>query len=222
MEGTFSVIARTLLWASGSTLLVLIPATALAYLLARKEFPGKHLIATLCTLPLVLPPTAVGYLLLLLLADNGLLGVNRIGFDLQILFTWKAVILASAVMSFPLVVRTARLSFANVDPRLETMSRSLGYGWGQTMFKVTLPLAYRGLLAAAILGFTRALGEFGATVMIAGNLGGRTSTLSASIYSAQQSGDRSHAHLLVALALLIGFAAVFASERFAPKDKSLS
>jgi molybdate transport system permease protein len=212
MGNTLQVVANSLLWASLSTLLILLPATALAYLLARQEFRGKQVLATLVSLPLVLPPTAVGYLLLRLLADSGPLGREVLGLDLNILFTWKAILVACSVMSFPLLVRTARVSFEAVNPRLEAMGRTLGYGPVRCFYKITLPLAGRGLCAAIILGFTRALGEFGATVILAGNIPGRTQTLASAIYSAQQSGNEAHANLLVLVALGVGFAAVFTAE----------
>ena len=170
MNTVTEILLPTLLWAALATLVVAAPGTVLAYLLARRSFPGKKLVSTLVSLPLVLPPTAVGYLLLKLLADAGPLGREALGFDPDILLTWRAVVLACAVMAFPLYVRTARVSFEAVDPRLEDLARTLGYRRATVWATVTLPLAARGLAAAGILAFTRALGEFGATVMIAGNI----------------------------------------------------
>lgn len=212
MNPTVQIILHTIGWASLATLLVLLVSLPLAYLLARKDFRGKRTLATLTSLPLVLPPTAVGYLLLRLLADDGWLGRDVLGFDLRILLTWKAVVLACSIMSLPLVLRTARVGFEAVDPRLEGMARTLGRGRLAAFFTVTLPLAKRPLIAAAILGFTRAMGEFGATVIVAGNIPGRTQTLSSAIYSAQQSGMDQRADLLVLTALIIGFAAIFTTE----------
>jgi len=212
MTDLVDTVARTALWSSLSTLLVLIPAIPLAYLLARKEFPGRRLLSTLTSLPMVLPPTAVGFLLLQILADRGPLGRDALGLDLDILFTWKAVIIACAVMSSPLIIRTARVSFEGVDPKLEAMARTLGYGALKTFCWITLPLAGRGLLAAAILGFSRSLGEFGATIMIAGNIPGKTQTLSTAIFSAQQSGRDGLAIGLVIIALAVGFVAIFSTE----------
>ena len=210
-----SVVSSTLLWASLSTLLVMLPATALAYLLARHDFRAKQTLASLISLPLVLPPTAVGYLLLRTFADNGPLGREVLGLDLNILFTWKAILIACSVMSFQLVVRTARVSFEAVDPRLEAMARTLGYPPWLCFLKVSLPLAARGLVAALILGFTRCMGEFGATVILAGNIPGRTQTLASAIYSAQQSGNEARANLLLIVALSVGFIAVFTAESLA-------
>ena len=171
------------------------------------------MLSTLVGLPLVLPPTAVGFLLLELLAYHGPLGPDRLGFDLGILLTWKGAVLASAVMASPIVVRTARVAFEGVDPRLEAMARTLGEPPSRVFRRITLPLAHRGLLAAAILGFTRAVGEFGATVIVAGNIPGRTQTLASALYSAQQTGNVEEARWLLALALALGFVAILASER---------
>jgi len=207
-----SIVFQTLLWASLATLLVAIPGIPLAFALARFHFPGKLLVSTLAGLPMVLPPTAVGFLLLSLLADRGLLGREVIGFDLNILLTWKAVVLACSVMSAPLVIRTAQVAFGEVNPRLESMSRTLGNGRIRTFFQVTLPLASRGLAAALILGFTRSLGEFGATIMVAGNIPGQTRTIASAIFSAQQSGQEDQARLLVILAVTVGFCSIFLTE----------
>ncbi|MFW5874009.1 MAG: molybdate ABC transporter permease subunit [Verrucomicrobiota bacterium] len=212
MPSVPEIAASTVLWATLATTLVMVPGLPLAYLLARREFRGKRTLSTLVSMPLVLPPTAVGYLLLLLLSERGLLGREALGVDFNILLTWRAVVLACAVMAAPLVIRTARLAFEGVNPRLEVMARTLGYSPISTFLRITLPLASRGLLAAFILGFTRSLGEFGATVMIAGNIPGRTQTLASAIYSAQQSGDADRANLLLAFAIVVGFAAVFTTE----------
>ncbi len=212
---TLDALRLTLVVASAATLLVIMPATALAYLLARSEFPLKNVLSALVGLPLVLPPTAVGYLLLESFASDGILGSGRLGFDPGILLTWKAAVIASAVMALPLVVRTAKVTFEGVDPRLEMMARTLGHSRLAAFFRITLPLARRGLLAAAILGFTRSLGEFGATVTLAGNIPGRTQTLASAIFSAQQVGDNSRADLLMLMAVVLGFAAILGAELLA-------
>jgi len=195
------------------TTLVIVPLGALAgLLLARRRFAGVSVVETLLALPLVLPPTAVGYMLLRLLARDGPLGVKQLRFDLDLLLTWKGAVLAAAVMSLPLVARTARVAFEEVDPRLETMARTLGLGPLRTFFEITLPLARRGLLAAALLGFARALGEFGATVIVAGNIPGRTQTLALAIFSDLQAGDDRRALWLVGVTVALAFAAVYAVE----------
>jgi molybdate transport system permease protein len=181
--------------------------------LARGRFRGRSVVETLLSLPLVLPPTAVGFLLLRLLARDGPFGINHLGVDLGLLLTWKGAVLASAAMSLPLVARTARVAFEEVDQRLEAMARTLGLGPWRTFAEVTLPLARRGLLAAALLGFARALGEFGATVIVAGNIPGRTQTLALAIFSDIQAGDDRRALWLVGVTVVIAFAAVFTVER---------
>jgi len=216
-ESTLVALRSTLLWASLATVLVMLPGALLAYALARFEFFGKRVISTVAGLPLVLPPTAVGYLLLRLLSSDGPLGRETLGFDLDILLTWKAVVLACAVMSAPLVIRTARVSFEGVDPRYEGMARTLGHGPIATFFQYTLPMASRGLIAAVILGFTRAMGEFGATIIIAGNIPGRTQTLATAIFSAQQAGQDAEADFLLVIALLVGFGAIFTTEYLSRK-----
>lgn len=195
-----------------ATLAILPPGIALGWVLARRDVPGRAFLETVTALPLVLPPTAVGYLLLRLLARDGPAGERTLGFDLDLLFTWKGAVLAAAVMALPLVVRTARLAFEEVDPRLEAMSRTLGLGPLRTFAAVTLPLARRGLAAAAVLGFTRALGEFGATVIVAGNIPGRTQTLALAIFSDLQVGRDAEAMTLVGITVVLSFAALWTVE----------
>ena len=209
------VLALTLKVAATATLITAVPGIAAGYALARFDFPAKSLVSSIITLPLVLPPTAVGFLLLRLLAVDGPLGRQFLGFDLNILLTWKAAVIAASVMSLPLVARTARVTFEGVDPRLELAARTLGFGPFAVFFRFSLPLARRGLLAALILGFTRAVGEFGATVTLAGNIPGRTQTLASAIYSAQQRGDLSRADGLMIAALMLGLLAIWASETLA-------
>lgn len=206
------VIGLTLQIAGMATVLTAVPGIALGYILARREFRAKKLVSAAVTLPLVLPPTAIGFLLLRLFAVDGPLGRDTLGFDLGVLLTWKAAVIAGAVMSLPLVARTARLTFEGIDPRLEDAARTLGYGPMRVWLKITLPLAGRGLVAALILGLTRAVGEFGATVTLAGNIPGRTQTLASAIFSAQQVGDIERADFLMLIALALGLAAIWISE----------
>ncbi|HEX9427854.1 MAG TPA: molybdate ABC transporter permease subunit [Candidatus Polarisedimenticolia bacterium] len=200
---------KVALWATAA---VLPPGVLLGLLLARREFRGKSLVETVTALPLVLPPTAVGYLLLTLLARNGPLGVRTLGIDLDLLFTWKGAALASSLMALPLVARSARVAFEEVDPRLEGVARTLGLGPARTFFEITLPLARRGLLAAALLGFSRALGEFGATIIVAGNIPGRTQTLALGIFSEMQLGHDPEAIRLVAVTVALAFATIYTVE----------
>jgi molybdate transport system permease protein len=161
----------------------------------------------------VLPPTAVGLVLLEALGRRSPLGGWLAGHGLEVVFTWKAVVLAMAVMSFPLLVRSARTAFEEVDPRLVGLARTLGCGPLAAFRRVTLPLAWRGLLAGVVLAFSRALGEFGATVMIAGAIPGKTRTLAVSIYTFAETGQDGPALVLLATSVVIAFGAVWASNR---------
>lgn len=197
-----------------ATLLIAPPGIALAWLLARREWPGKSAVDTLVALPLVIPPVATGLILLKLFGRRGPLGSvfdNLLG--LEIVFTWRAVLLATAVMSFPLFVRTARVAFEDIPPRLENVARTLGAGPWRVFFTITLPLAARGLVAGALFAFARALGEFGATVMVAGFFADETSTLALGIYHLVQLGRDSEALGLLGVSVALAYGAVFASER---------
>ena len=196
------------LLATGFVMLASIPA---AYVLSRRTFLGKEVISAILMLPLVLPPTAVGLMLLILLGSNGALG--SWGYELGLLFTWRAAAIASGVMSFPLALRTARVAFDGVDPRLETMASSLGYSGWRRFMTVTLPLARRGLTAAAILAFLRGLGEYGATVMVAGNIPGQTQTLALAIEARQSAGKLGEALFYALLAVGVGLVSLVVAER---------
>ncbi|MGH9380777.1 MAG: molybdate ABC transporter permease subunit [Thermoanaerobaculia bacterium] len=218
-EGGLVALTLSLQVALCATLAIFPLGVALGWLLARRNVPGKAVIETLTALPLVLPPTAVGYLLLRLLARDGPLGERTLGFDLDLLFTWKGAVLASAVMSLPLVVRTARVAFEEVDPRFEAMARTLGLGSARAFGRVTLPLARRGLAAAAVLGFSRALGEFGATVIVAGNIPGQTQTLALAIFSDMQLGHDAEAMTLVGVTVALAFVALWTVEALLRKGR---
>jgi len=183
-----------------------------ALALARYRGPGKGVIETLLALPLVLPPTAVGLVLLELLGRRAPLGafLARIGID--VVFSWKAVLLAMAVMSFPLLVRSARTAFEEVDPRLVGLARTLGCSPARAFFRVTLPLAWRGVLAGIVLAFARALGEFGATIMVAGNIPGRTRTLALAIFHDNQIGRDDRAFVLAGVTAALAFVALWTTE----------
>ena len=195
-----------------STVLILPPGILAGLLLARYRGPGKGLLDTLLSLPLVLPPTAVGLLLLEMFSRNSFLGAWLSRAGIELVFTWRAVVLATAVMSFPLLVRSARTAFEEVDPRLLGIARTLGCGPAGAFFRVALPLAFRGLLAGTVLAFSRALGEFGATVMLAGNIPGRTQTLALAIFHDSQRGQDSRAMLLAAVTVALAFGALWTSE----------
>ncbi len=199
--------------AAAGTLLILPPGIALGWVLARWEWRGKALVETVVALPLVMPPVATGLVLLRLLGRRGLVGRwCEAVFGAEIVFTWRAVVIAAAVMSFPLLVRTARLAFEGVNPRLEQVARTLGAGPWRAFATITLPLAARGLVAGAVLAFARALGEFGATVMVAGFIPGRTATLSLSIYHLVQLSRDEEAWGLLAVSALLAFGALGLSE----------
>src|SRR5205823_10144809 len=199
------VVGFTLRIAALGTALILAPGILVALALARYRGPGKSILETLLSLPLVLPPTAVGMLLLSVLARRGLLGRWLDAAGIQVVFTWKAVLLATMVMAFPLLVRSARTAFEEVDPRLDGLARTLGCGPTAAFFRVTLPLAWRGIVGGTVLAFARALGEFGATVMIAGNIPGRTQTLALAIFQASQVGRDDRATTLAGVTVLIAF-----------------
>ena len=197
-----------------STVLILPIGIALAWSLARLRWRGKALVETLVALPLVLPPVVTGLVLLKLFGRRGPFGHWLYShFHLDIVFTWRAVVLALAVMSFPLLVRTVRAAIEEVDPALEQIARTLGASEWRVLLTITLPLAKRGLLAGTLLAFARALGEFGATIMVAGNIPGLTTTLSTNIYQLVQLGEDSHAWMLSAISLVLAFAALWTSER---------
>jgi molybdate transport system permease protein len=205
----WSALALSLRVAVVATCVTLPIAIGLAYWLARSEFAGKWLIESVVSLPIVLPPVVTGYLLLVLFGRHGVLGsLIESTFGLRLVFDWKGAAIASAVMGFPLMVRAIRVAFTSVDRRLEEASRTLGIGpWG-TFLHVTLPLAKHGVWAGALLGFARSLGEFGATVMIAGNIPGRTQTAPLYIYQTVSApgGMEASARMVVLLALLAAVA----------------
>ena len=209
------ILALTLRTAALSTLLIVPPALATAWLLARHRWRGKSLIETVVALPLVMPPVATGLILLELLGRRGPIGgwLHRT-FDVDIVFTWRAVVAAMMVMSFPLLVRAARVAFEEVDPRVEQIAGTLGASDVRVFMTITLPLAARGIVSGMLLAFARAIGEFGATILVAGNIPGRTSTLSLAIYNLVQLGRDDEAFRLMGVAVLIAFAAVWISEAF--------
>ena len=183
-----------------ATLASLVAGTPLAWLLARRRTPGSDLASSLVTLPMVLPPTVLGYYLLVLLGRQGPLGhFLEQQFGWSLVFTWQGAVVAAWVVSLPLVVRSAQAAFESVNADLEAAARTLGRSEAQVFLRVTVPLAWRGILAGAVLAFTRAMGEFGATLMVAGNIPGRTQTLSVAIYDAVQAGDTALANTLVVL-----------------------
>ncbi len=207
-EAEWSALLLSLRVAIASAALTLLPGVAVGWLLARKRFFGRSLVDAIVHLPLVLPPVAIGYLLLRTLGRRSALGGL-----LDIAFTWKAAAVASMVMAFPLMVRAVRLSIELVDRRLEEAARTLGAGPWRVFFSVTLPLALPGVLTGLLLAFARSLGEFGATISFAGNIEGETRTLPLAIYShAQTPGGDAPALRLVVLSLLLSLGTLLLSE----------
>jgi molybdate transport system permease protein len=209
----FQITWFTLVCAAGATLLILPPGVAVAWLLARRRFPGRAFLEAIVTLPLVVPPVATGLLLLMLFSRRGVIGrvLERIGID--VVFTWKAVVLAMAVMGLPLLVRTARAGFEQVNTRYEHVAATLGAAPLRIFFTISLPLAWPAVLAGAVLAFARALGEFGATVVVAGSIPGVTRTLAVAIYGYTETGHDDQAMVLVAIAIVIAFVALWLSNR---------
>jgi molybdate transport system permease protein len=214
MADVLSIVSFTVSMAALATLVMLPPGVALAWLMARHRFPGRVALETLVSLPLVLPPVATGLILITLLGRRGPLGglLDRIG--IEVLFTWRAVVVAMAVMGLPLLVRAARAGFEEVDRRYEQIAATLGAGPARVFVTISLPLARRGVLAGALLGFARALGEFGATIMVAGALPS-TRTIAVAIFSYTETGQQAAATTMLAVSATIAFAALLLSNRLA-------
>ena len=188
----------TLKVAGVATLVTFIVGVNLAFLVARSRFWGREGLDALCTLPLVLPPTVLGYYLIVLIGRQGWLGRwLQETWGISLIFTWQGAVLAAAVVSLPLIFKSARAAFEEVNPELENSARTLGLSETAVFFRVSLPLAWRGILAGAMMAFARAMGEFGATLMVAGNLPGKTQTLSLAVYDAVQAGNDAGATVLV-------------------------
>ena len=201
-------------WVSGLSTVVILPfGLCAAWLLARYDWRGKSLVETFISLPLVMPPVATGLILLKLFGRRGAVGgFLHQHFDFDVVFTWRGVLIALGVMSFPLFVRSTRVAFEEVNPRLEQIARTLGAGDFRVLCTITLPLALRGIVGGMILAFARALGEFGATIMVAGNIPGKTSTLSLAIFESVQLGQDAYAFRLLGVSVVLAFAAVWWSE----------
>jgi molybdate transport system permease protein len=195
-----------------STLLILPFGIVLAWLFARREWPLKSVLETIVLLPLVMPPVSTGLILLKIFGRRSPVGQWLYERGIEIVFNWKGVLIAMSVMSFPLLVRSVRTSFAEVNPRLEQIASSLGASPLKIFFVITVPLAYKGIVAGAMLAFSRALGEFGATILLAGNIPGETQTLSLAIYNFVQLGKDREAYLLLAITVALAFSFVWISE----------
>ncbi len=205
----------TILVASLATLIMMPFGIAVAWLLARWTFTGKTALETFVSLPLVLPPVATGLILLRLLARRGPVGRLLDNAGIEFLFTWKAVVLAMAVLGFPLLVRTARAGFEQVNQRYELVAQTLGASRLRVFFTVSLPLASRAVVAGILLAFSRSLGEFGATVMVAGSIPGGTRTLASGIYNYVEIGQDTNANSLLIISIILAFGAVWLSNHIA-------
>lgn len=195
-------------------IVVAVLALPLARRMAKSWFPGRDVVEALITLPLVLPPSVTGYLLLILIGRRGPIGAWLAHWDITLIFTWWAVVLAATVVAFPLMYQSAKAAFSSVDKDLENAARTLGAGEMRVFFSVTLPLAWPGIMAGVVLTFARALGEFGATLMVAGNIPGQTQTIPLAIYFASESGDDATAMTLVALITIFSFLVIFLVNRW--------
>jgi molybdate transport system permease protein len=206
-----SITAFSALMALLATIIALPPGVGLGWLLARRTFPGRSVVETLAALPLVMPPVATGLLLLWLFGRRSPLGRTLDTAGIDVVFTWKAVVIAMAVMSLPLIVLTARAGFEQLNPRFEQMAATLGAGPLRIFFTVSLPLAGRSIIAAALLGFARSLGEFGATIVVAGGIPGQTETLAVAIFNRVELGRDADAAGLILISIALAFVAMFAS-----------
>jgi molybdate transport system permease protein len=209
---TWQITLFSLSVALASTLLILPFGIALAWLFARKEWPLKNVLETIVLLPLVMPPVSTGLILLKIFGRRSPVGQWLYERGVEIVFNWKGVLIAMAVMSFPLLVRSVRTSFSEVNPRLEQIAATLGASSLRILFVITIPLAYKGIIAGALLAFSRAMGEFGATILLAGNIPGKTQTLSLAIYSFVQLGKDSQAYTLLGITVALAFLFVWCSE----------
>ena len=205
---TFTTLAALI-----ATAVMLVPGVAIGWLLARTNFRGKALLETAVSLPLVMPPVATGLLLLWLLGRRGPLGSLLELLGVEVVFTPGAVVIAMVVMGLPLLVRTARAGFEQATKRYEQIAETLGAGPWRVFTTITLPLAFRTILAGALLGFSRALGEFGATIVIAGSIPGHTRTLALGIYSFAEMGQNQDAAILLFISIAIAFTAVLVSNQ---------
>jgi molybdate transport system permease protein len=202
-----------------ATALVVVIGVALGWLLARRRFFGRELLDAAVTLPLVLPPTVLGYYLLVLLGRGSPVGrAIQALTGQQLVFTWQGAVVAAAIGALPLVVKTSRAAIASVDSDLENAARTLGHTEWRVFWRVTLPLASRGIMAAGMLAFARALGDFGATLMVAGNIPGRTQTAAIAIYDATQAGRDNYALALVLILSGVALSLVYATNRLAGSD----
>ena len=217
MEVAWSALSLSLQVAGWATALNLVLGIGVGYLLARTRFVGRDLLDTLLTLPMVMPPTVLGYYLLVLLGRNGWIGRwLQDSFGIHLIFTLQGAVIAATIVAFPLVFKPARAAFEAIDRQVEEAGRVLGISEIGIFLRITLPLAWRGILAGVLLAFARALGEFGATLMVAGSIPGKTQTLSIAVYEAVQAGQDDIANTLVLITSLVCVVVLLSAGRLAP------
>jgi molybdate transport system permease protein len=216
-SGAWVALSLTVKVAGWATAINLFLGVGVGYALARWRFAGRDVLDAALTLPMVMPPTVLGYYLLVLIGSQGPLGQWLLEhFGIRLIFTWQAAVIAASIVAFPLVFKAARAAFENVDPELEDAARTLGVSEWAVFLRVSLPLAWRGILAGLLLSFARAMGEFGATLMVAGSIAGKTQTMSIAVYEAVQAGQDNTAHFLVAVTSLTCIAVLLSAGRLAP------
>ncbi|MGZ8288509.1 MAG: molybdate ABC transporter permease subunit [Telluria sp.] len=217
MEQAWPALWLSLKVAAWATAIDLVAGVAVGYALARLRFRGRDLLDSLLTLPMVMPPTVLGYYLLVVVGRNGVVGAWLYEhFGINLIFTWQGAVIAASIVAFPLVFKPARAAFEAVDSQLEQAARVLGVSEMGVFFRITLPLAARGILAGVLLAFARALGEFGATLMVAGSIPGKTQTLSIAVYEAVQAGQDDVANVLVLVTSVLCISVLLAAGRLAP------
>jgi molybdate transport system permease protein len=205
---------KVALWATGIDLVL---GVAVGYALARFRFFGRDVVDSILLLPMVLPPTVLGYYLLVVVGRRGPIGGWLWStFGINLIFTWQGAVIAAAIVSFPFVCKSARAAFEEVNPQVQQAARVLGLAESAVFFRITLPLAWRGILAGVLLAFTRALGEFGATLMVAGSIPDKTQTLSIAVYEAVQAGQDDLANRLVLIVSVVAIVVLVAAGRLAP------
>lgn len=217
MDAVWVALSLSLKVAGWATALNIVLGIGVGFFLARSRFPGRDLLDTLLTLPMVMPPTVLGYYLLVLVGRRSAFGAWLYdSFGINLIFTWQGAVIAATVVAFPLVFKPARAAFEAVDGQLEQAARVLGVSELAIFFRITLPLAWRGILAGVLLAFARALGEFGATLMVAGSIPGRTQTLSIAVYEAVQAGKDDTANMLVVITSIVCVLVLLTASRLAP------
>ena len=216
-EPAWVALGLSLKVACWATVLALALGVGFGYLLARKRFPGRELLDAVLTLPMVMPPTVLGYYLLVIIGREGVVGAwLQRHFGINLIFTWQAAVIAATVVAFPLVLKGARAAFETVDTQLEQAAQVLGVPPFGIFLRVTLPLAWRGVLGGTLLAFARSMGEFGATLMVAGSIPGKTQTMSIAVYEAVQAGQDDTANVLVVIISVVCVAVLVGANKLTP------